>query len=443
MRLQIFLLFCRLLGSTLFWFGFSSRLVKAQILPDATLPVNSSVTTEGNASTITGGTVTGSNLFHSFDVFSIPTGSAAYFNNALDIQNIISRVTGLSISNIDGLLRANGAANLFLLNPNGIIFGANASLNIGGSFLASTASSVNFADGTQFSATAHHTTPLLTISVPIGLQYGGNPGGIGVQGTGHNLSSGLLPVRRSSSTGLRVQPGKTLALVGGNVTLDGGILTAEGGRIDLGSVNSGLISLTPTTYGWNLGYAGVQSFQDIQLSQKALVDTSGEGSDGIQLAGRRVAIADSSVALIQNQGSQPSGSLKVNASEVLELSGTSSNGSIPSILRTEAVGFGNGGDIAVSTKQLVIQGGASIGSRTYSDAKGGNLSVNASESVQLLGSSPFNSLITSGIFASTSAFGNAGNITVSTGRFVARDGGNFDISNPWVRLRRGCDCECN
>ncbi len=87
-----------LLNSGVLYFLLAAYPTAAQIVPDATLPVNSSVTSSGDTNVIEGGTVAGSNLFHSFNEFSIPAGSIAEFNNASDVQNIFTRVTGGKIS---------------------------------------------------------------------------------------------------------------------------------------------------------------------------------------------------------------------------------------------------------------------------------------------------------------------------------------------------------
>jgi filamentous hemagglutinin family protein len=208
--------------------------VVGQIAPDDTLPTQ--VNPSGNLWEITGGAQAGSNLFHSFLEFSIPTGNTAYFNNSLAIDNIFSRVTGGSVSNIDGLIRANGTANLFLLNPNGILFGPNARLEIGGSLTATTANHLDFTDGTQFAATPTQSTPLLTVSTPLGVQYG-------TRASGKIANAGNLSVRPQenitlfgttvTSTGQLIAPGGTVQVLGNRVGLLGNAL------IDVSSPSGG------------------------------------------------------------------------------------------------------------------------------------------------------------------------------------------------------------
>lgn len=412
--------------------------LQAQIVPDNTLPTNSHVTVNGTTVVIEDGTRNDSNLFHSFETFSVLTGNTALFNNPENIENIISRVTGNFPSTIDGIIRANGGANLFLINPTGIVFGSNAVLDIGGSFFASTANRINFADGTIFHATNPEVPSPLTVSVPVGLGFGDNPGAIRVQGTGYSLTAFdqiVSPIfgAGASLSGLRVQPGKTLALVGGDITLDGGILTAPGGRVELGSVSSGIVNLNSMLSGGPLGYEGISNFRTIQLSQRALADASGLVGGSIQVQGARVTLSDGSKMLIQNQQTnpaqaQPSGDINVKASESLDVDGIAVDGELRSSLTNQTVGEGNAGNITVSTRQLVIQNGAAISTETFSNAAGGNIILNVTDSVQVQGTSSINPGVFSLIIAAAFDQGNGGNLQVSTSRLTIRDGGFMSSS---------------
>ncbi|HEY9783407.1 MAG TPA: filamentous hemagglutinin N-terminal domain-containing protein [Leptolyngbyaceae cyanobacterium] len=274
-----------------------------QVSADGT--TSTSVTSpDGSNFTIKDGDRSGDNLFHSFSEFSVPTEGSALFDNDLDVKNIISRVTGGKISNIDGLLGAKGSANLFLLNPSGIIFGANASLNIGGSFISSTANSLKFADGTEFSALAASSPPLLTVSVPVGLQYGANAAGINVQ-----------------NSNLAVQPEQTLALVGGNITLAGGNLTAPSGRIDLGAVaGAGNVQIANVNNQLQLSFPDDIQKADVAIIDAANVSASGNGGGDLQLTGRQIKVERSRLEA-NTFGSEPGGNFNVNASESVELIG--------------------------------------------------------------------------------------------------------------------------
>lgn len=365
----------------------STSKVLSQIIPDGTLPNNTIVVPNGNTNLIEGGTRVGDNLFHSFQDFSVLTGSEAVFNNALDIQNILSRVTGGTISNIDGTLTANGTANLFLINPNGIIFGLNAQLNLGGSFIGSTANSFKWSDGSEFSATNPQAPPLLTINVPIGLQFGSNPGRIDNQS------------QASNGAGLQVLPGQTLALVGGDVNLNAGNLTALQGRIELGSVASpGVVSLTPTATGLTLGYQGIQKFGNINLSGAA-VNTSGLGGGTIRVQGGQVALT---------QGSR---------------------------LVAETFGNLNGGGIDIAAEQFRLQEGAFVSTSTFGSGAGGGLTLRANR-VELDGTTPFvtslqllvgtfNPLnLSSGLYSLSGGSGKAGDIAIDASQMMVRNGAN-------------------
>ncbi|WP_017319453.1 two-partner secretion domain-containing protein [Mastigocladopsis repens] len=391
--------------------------LKAQISGDGT--VSTTVTTpDGSNFNINDGTTRGGNLFHSFKEFSVPTGGSAVFNNATDIQNIISRVTGGSVSSIDGLIKANGTANLFLLNPAGIIFGPNASLNIGGSFLASTANSLLFDNGFEFSATNPQAPPLLTVNIPIGLRFRDNPGTITTQ-----------------SANLEVASGNSLTLVGGDVNLDGGSLQAFNGRIELAGVaGTGTVGLLNTSNNINLNYPDNLQRADVSLGNAAKVDVTGRGAGNVVVTAGNLDISgQSSISAGIAQGltadsQQPgdvnldlTGTLKVNqdsrVNNVINTRATGKAGNIDvkattvdingGILRTRTLGNGDAGDINIQAGDIFIDNPAyqlpgrnvtlddkpALDASNYSSdnssrigrGRSGNISLTASGSISLIG----------------------------------------------------------
>lgn len=420
--------------------GLSGMLpAEGQVIPDATLPVNS-VVSGTNPIQINGGTVSGSNLFHSFLQFSVGTGNTVLFNNVSTIQNIIARVTGGTPSQIDGLIRANGTANLFLLNPNGIFFGPNAQLNVGGSFVATTATSFLFADGTAFGAPAT-ATPLLTMTVPTGVQFGANPGAITVQGTT-----------------LQVQPNQTLALIGGNVNMTNGSLLANGttalpgGRIEVGSVGANqLVRFNQINNRLGLDYSGVQNFQDMQLQQSQF-STSGAGGGAIQFQGRQI-IASGSSILSETRGAIPGEPITLNATDTLNLNSgnsvlavafTGSTGATGDLtintsklliqgseVRTSTRGAGRSGTLTANANQISIQN-SQVAATTFSSGQGGTLILRANDWIDIAGSFilPSGSVLTGGVFAQSSAAatGAAGSLLVSAPRLTVSDRAEVSVT---------------
>ena len=438
----------------------------AQIVPDDSLGnENSTVSTvSGNSSIdkIDGGAIRGGNLFHSFEQFSIPSGGTAYFNNTLNIQNIISRVTGNSVSNIDGLIQANGNANLFLLNPSGIIFGPNASLNIGGSFLASTANTIIFADGLHFSSSNSQSVPLLTVSVPIGLGFTSSSGGIRVEGNGHSLLTNLGTVGNpvigagQSTTGLKTSPERAIALVGGDVIIEGGIITAPSGQIDIGSIDSGLVKIeSVNTEGWTLNYDAIQSFRDIELEQLALLDASGLSNGNIFLRGKDITITDPSLVIVSNFGSLNSGQVSVNASGNIEIVGirnpTKPTGQDIGPARgivTQNLSSGKAANIEVSANNIFIRDSGGIVSASFASGPSGGIFLDSKGIIELYGTKlPTTGLLIGTINTSSYSTGKAGNLKLYAENLSVRDGssvgsaslGSADAGNVELNVTNNID----
>ncbi len=412
-----------------FSIGLLSSPSSAQIVPDTTLPVNSIVTPDGDRLVITGGTPAGSNLFHSFTEFSVPTGGTAYFNQGNNLQNIFTRITGINPSNIDGILQTNGSANLFLLNPNGIIFGANAQLNIGGSFFASAGDRIQFSDRTEFQANPGDNPPLLTVSSPIGLQLGTNPGNIALNGTR-----------------LEVPTDQQLTLVADNLAIAGAQLTTPSGTIDL---NAQTIALSSGALLDVSGEAGGQiqiRSRELTLTDQSriLADTLGNGTGrgitlgngtgrGIDITTERLQLSDRALISASTFGSGTGGNLTIQATDAVVMTGDNSfNQTLDRLFNREITrpddigtgifsltfGTGNGGNLTLNTPSLQLADSAFISTATFGDGTGGNMTVNSGTI----------HLVESELFADNLGNGDAGDVTLNAQTLTLENGGAIAAS---------------
>ncbi len=399
-------------------------MAQAQITPDLSLDEEISIVTpQSSQDLITGGARRGSGLFHSFEELNVGEGQSLYFSTPDNITHIFSRITGNSPSNIDGTLGVLGNADLFLLNPNGILLGPYAQLDLSGSFTASTAAGFQF-EGFAFSATAPKAVPLLNVSTPFGINLGSNPGSI---------------VNRSTAngTGLTVNPFQTLSLSGGDITLDGGLITVADGRIEL--ISAGEILLTNQARVEANGILGnpeaeiLLTADAIMLEGQSMVRSHNSsmnlGAD-ITIEGEMLKLMNGSNIASATNGLGPGGDVTASLSEDLVLTSMDRNSQIglSSNILAETWGPGTAGNIDLSARQLKFEYDSSIINRSHAFSTGdtGNITLNASDEIIGQFLSPrteFGGTIVSEILGS----GDGGDIKITTLSLILKD--NHTVSS--------------
>lgn len=398
----------------------------AQIVPDSTLGDENSTVVE-NSTIIHGkivdliedGAIRGETVFHSFEEFNVMFGWQVYFANPDGIEQIITRVTGNNSSNILGNLGVNGSADLFLLNPNGILFGDSASLDINGSLIATTADSFTFEDEGVYSATNPEVPPLLEIGIPKGIQFGANAGTIEVRGEGHTFgfdSETLIPTGDTSATGLRVRTGKTIALIGGELNLNSGSLRAFSGNIELAAIaQAGEIKLEREDRLFVFDYEKISNFGDINLFQKSLLDVRG-GNDlsSVNLWGKNITLQDGSAIIASKLSvgeSRTEGGINFVATDSIDLINNSNSFPTGVFTKIEQRSNHSGVDINIRTDRLQLENNALIVSTIANGGKGGNINIDA-RAIDLVSGDdlPYNTGIYSQALSGTK--GDVGIITV-------------------------------
>ena len=406
---------------------------RSQVRPDTVNGLSSEV--------VSGGARRNDVLFHSFRSLSVDAGRGLYFQSPDGVNNILTRVTGRDASRISGTLGVLGGANLVLLNPKGIRFGRTATLDLRGSFLATTASSLDVGPFRFDSERPATVPPLLTVDLPVGLNFD-RAGRLVVQGAGHQIDFiGPAPVKidnpitgsGQSPTGLRVSPGQTLALVGGDVRLRGGILSAPSGSVELGAVQSGRVEISSRPGGWDFDYRPT-TLGNISLERLSLLDASGFGDGRLGLTGDAITLSNGSYGIIQNIGLAPSREIAVSANQ-LSIIGSASAPGRPFRVAESRSGFisntftANGADINIDAGELNLDFGGIVRALTYANGDSGNIVVRSPGSISLNRLSRLDLGTGVNVIQTfTAGSGNSGNITLEAGNLRLRQGSNINTA---------------
>ena len=401
----------------------------------------------------TDGTTVGPNLFHSFSVFNINSTESATFTGPAGLANVIGRVTGGTASSIDGLFRSTvPGADVYFINPAGVIFGQNATLDVQGAFHVSTADELRFADGNVFSASNPAAT-VLTAAAPAAFGFlGPNPAGI-------TLNDGNLQTL-----------GERLALVGGDIIIEGtssGLpvdpinIGTAGGRIDLISVSSaGAVPLAGPADGFS-AYGSIL-IKDSHITSSAngsgeiyirggaiTIDTASVISDTVDADGGDIILKGDSIVARRNAflfGGGDSVAPKMRA----KTTGAGDGGSIrfeaesvlfPQGYRVDAAtsgGTGSGGDIVISARTVEVRDTTKINAWTDDNlsSPGGDIIVNAERLAVIDRIGVVNGMDTDTVLQTWSGFGAgnpiiggpAGDIVI-TAQTVEASGGEVNIES--------------
>ena len=375
----------------------------AQIQPDNTLGEQNSIVNDIDAlnKRIDGGVKLDANLFHSFQEFNVSEGGSVYFANPQGITDIFSRVTGSNPSNIFGKLGVLGDANLYLINPNGIVFGENASLDVGGSFVATTANGIEFGERGSFSASNPEVPRLLSVN-PSALFF--------------NAVENQAGIQNNSVVGLRVADGKSVLLVGGNVNFDGGRLFAAGGRVDLGGLAApGNVNIFFDGDNLKLGFPENLTRADVSFTNNANVLISTGGNIAVNARDLNVSqsLIGSVFSSVISKGVEgKAGNIEINTTDTTTIDGTISTAAIFNGL---ADGSGSAGNIIINTGSLNVIGNTQIFSLTNGEGNAGNVTITAKDKVSISGINSKISLI--GSFTAASGVGNGADISIQAREF--------------------------